>query len=172
MARTATLLLLRHAKAKFAPELDDHERPLAPRGERAATLMGAHLARSGSLPSLILCSTALRARQTLAGLTPELPGDRPVRFLDELYLASSRSLLETVHTEAGHETCVMIVGHNPGLAELAWHLAGSGNEAAYGRMRTKFPTAALATLEFETGLSEIGRSSGRLRDFVVARQLG
>jgi phosphohistidine phosphatase len=132
------LLILRHAKSSWDDSsLADHDRPLNPRGSRDAPRMGRLLGRERLGPSLVLCSSALRARTTATmvmeggGLTGEL------MILNELYLASPhvyiRLLLEVPEE---HET-VMVVGHNPGLAELVETLTGH---------HRPMPTAALARI--------------------------
>ena len=88
-----TLYLLRHAKSDWGnPGLDDHDRALAPRGERAASVMGVHFAQQQYQPTLVLCSSALRTRQTLEALLPHLPGHPELVIEERIYLASGGQL--------------------------------------------------------------------------------
>jgi phosphohistidine phosphatase len=135
--------LLRHAKSSWKTGLPDHERPLAPRGERAAKAIALHLRDQGIEPELVLCSTARRARETLERI--EL-GTPDVRFEDELYGAGAASLLARLRSVPDDVGSVMLIGHNPGLQLLALDLARPGAELR--ELEAKYPTAALATLAF------------------------
>src|SRR5262249_52622573 len=149
-----TLTLLRHAKSSWEEPLDDFDRPLAPRGEKAAPEIGAALAARGLHPDLILCSGALRARETLALVLPNVGEPSPiVVFDDALYMAAPRTLLRRLHVIAPalqRETPrhVMLVGHNPGFEELALLLIGSGSAEDRAQLATKFPTAGTAVITF------------------------
>jgi phosphohistidine phosphatase len=154
------LYLLRHAKSSWDdPELPDHDRPLAPRGRKAVRAMRSHLVSAGVAPSLVLCSSALRARQTLDGVAP----GGELRIEAELYGASARSLLERVRALPAHVESVMLIGHNPGMQELSLLLAGEPRE--------KFPTGALATLEFDGSWADLEPGAARLEAFVRPRDL-
>jgi phosphohistidine phosphatase len=162
-----TLYLLRHAKSSWGdPELPDHDRPLAPRGERAAALIGEHLRSAGIAPALVLCSSAVRARETLDRVAPE--GE--LRIEPELYGAEEHDLLERVRLLPSRVESVMLIGHNPGLQELALLLAGQGE--ALADLHRKFPTAALVTLGFEGEWDQLGPGVARLEGFVRPRDLG
>ena len=163
------LFLLRHAKSSWDdPGLDDHERRLAPRGRRASKLIAEHLRRERIAPSLVLCSSASRTRETLERVIPAL--DRTdVSFEDRLYQASSGSLLQRLREVPPHVDSVMLVGHQPAIQELALDLAGDGVYLA--RMTAKFPTGALATLDFEGDWSELGPGSAELVAFVRPNEL-
>src|SRR5262245_23008202 len=115
-----TLSLLRHAKSSWAdPRLKDFERPLNERGEEAAPRMGAFMARRGIAPELILCSTAVRARQTLEFVRPHLRGNPKVVYEDTLYLASPSVMLKHIGKVPAKVHHAMLVGHDPGLHTLA-----------------------------------------------------
>jgi phosphohistidine phosphatase len=174
-----TVTLLRHAKSSWdAPALDDYERPLSKRGMKAAPEMGAALAAMGLRPDLILCSSAVRARATQDLVLPHLGAPVPeVAFDDALYLAAPETLLARLRRVGPGETGevprhVMLVGHNPGLEELAVLLAGSGGIDDTARLTEKFPTGAAAVLSFagETW-AEIEPGGGRLEHFLTPRQL-
>jgi phosphohistidine phosphatase SixA len=108
------LYLLRHAKSSWKDErLADHDRPLAGRGKRAAKAIAGHLRKQGIEPELVLCSTATRARETLAGIRAVL-GDGEVRLERELYRAGPGVLLARLHAGPEAVGSVMVIGHNPG----------------------------------------------------------
>src|SRR5436190_4340385 len=124
------IYLLRHAKSSWRDEdLADHDRPLAGRGRKAAKAMARHLRHESIQPELVLVSTALRVRQTLERIEPAL-GRRSVRVEAALYGASARSLLERLRAVPDTVTSVMIIGHNPGLQQLALDLARPGPHVA------------------------------------------
>lgn len=170
-----TLSLLRHAKSAWDdPSLEDHERPLAPRGEKAAPRMGGYIAEEHLVPDLVICSTAMRTRQTLALALLEMPEKPPhILYEDEIYLATPavmRARLARVGRGARH---VMIVGHNPGLHALALELTGAGARGTIMAMARKFPTAALAVLDFHDAeqWSAIQPATACLRLFVTPRDI-
>ena len=156
------LLLLRHAKSSWDdPDLDDFDRPLAERGSKAARLIGRELAARGWLPDQVLVSSALRTRDTWRLVAAELPAHPRIVFADALYGASAADILSQIRLADPSSGCLAVVGHNPGLEDLAKQLAGSGSEAkARKRLEEKFPTAALARFVFDGDWS--GLSSGRL----------
>jgi phosphohistidine phosphatase len=171
-----TLYLLRHAKSAWNdPALADHDRPLAPRGARAATLIGRELRKDGFRADCILCSTARRAVDTLEIVTAQLDGDAlgmPVHQERELYLTGERTLLERLRRLPDKVGTVMLVGHNPDLHKLARELAGGGSKEDFGSLEAKFPTAGLAILEFPADKwSDIGPRTGKLTRFLVPKKL-
>ncbi|WP_095202566.1 SixA phosphatase family protein [Mesorhizobium carmichaelinearum] len=156
------LLLLRHAKSSWDDTaLDDFDRPLAQRGLNAARLIGRELAARDWLPDQVLVSSALRTRDTWRLVAAELPMHPRVAFVDALYDASAADILSQIHKVEPSSACLAVVGHNPGLEDLAKQLAGSGSETkTRKRLEEKFPTAALARFVFDGDWS--GLSSGRL----------
>ena len=164
------LLLLRHAKSSWDdPELADHDRPLAPRGRRAAELIAQHLDAEGLGPELVLCSSARRTRETLARIAPEFDPRAAVEVEGGLYAASADELLERLRAVDDAVRSVLLIGHNPGLQDLAVDLAGGGDEL--DAMRRKFPTAALATLEFDGAWRELEAGDAALVGFVTPKSL-
>jgi phosphohistidine phosphatase len=142
--------LLRHAKSSWDdPGLPDADRPLAPRGRRAAELLAAHLATSDVRPAVVLCSSSLRTRETLAAILPALGDALEIRIERTLYGAGAAQLLERLRQVPNRASSVMLVGHNPGIQDLALGLAMSG--PALAALREKFPTGALATVEVNVG---------------------
>ncbi|MEO3785359.1 histidine phosphatase family protein [Actinocorallia sp. B10E7] len=132
------LLVLRHAKAEVGLGLADHERPLAERGRRDAAAMGDFLRAQGLEPDLVLCSTALRTRQTLE----ELGLTAPARFERSIYTGDGYDLLDLVHltgAEVEEARTILLVGHNPAVHELVI--------VAGGEQVEDFPTCALGVIE-------------------------
>src|SRR5690348_8323213 len=170
---TRTLYLLRHAKSSWAqPRLDDHERPLNSRGQRAAVLMAEHIASLPVRPALILCSSALRTRETLATLLDALGNGKhhpKVEIERELYLASPEALLLRLREAPEDCAALLLIGHNPGMHQLACALAGSG--ALVAKLGRKFPTAALATFRVRGPWVELGRGSAQLADYATPGEL-
>jgi phosphohistidine phosphatase len=173
MAGTKRLFVLRHAKSSWDdPGLEDHERPLAPRGRRAVKALAEHFDTQGIDPDLILCSTAVRTTQTLAGLG--LHGEALIE--EELYAASPAYLLERLQRLSDNVDSAMVIGHNPAMQVLVLRLAASGAAAELDgsgllEIQRKFPTGALATLEFDGGWSELAPGRARLTAYVRPKQL-
>jgi len=142
-----TLVLLRHGKSAYPPGVSDHDRPLAPRGRRGAALAGAWISDHVPVIDHVLCSTAERTRQTLAAsdlLKPSVLVD----YTDEIYEAYPDELLALVTAASTAERTLLLVGHAPGIPALAEMLAGpDSDQDAFARLRTKFPTAAIAVLQ-------------------------
>lgn len=168
-----TLLLLRHAKSSWDdPRLDDFDRPLARRGLKAAPRMGAEMVRRGWLPARALVSAALRTRQTWDLVAPQLPGAVPAAFDDTIYEAPPGRILAAIRRTPEDVASLVVVGHNPGLQDLATLLAASGSDpGALAALAEKFPTAALARLTFTGGWEDLGEGGARLEAFVTPRQL-
>jgi phosphohistidine phosphatase len=158
------LHLLRHAKSSWDDlDLPDHERPLAPRGEKAVVRIADHVREAGIAPDLVLCSTALRARQTLAGLLPALAGDVEIRLEDALYGAGVEQVLARVREVDEAVGSVLVVGHNPTLHGLALALTGRSD------VLDRFPTGALASVRLTTSWAELAEGAGELEGFFVPR---
>jgi phosphohistidine phosphatase len=163
---THNLILLRHGKSAYPDGVPDHDRPLADRGRRQAALAGAWIAQHQPPVDRILCSTAERTRQTLSatGL------DAPVSYLEAIYGADPGGLLDVLRDVDRDEVTVLLIGHAPGLPDLAEELAGSGSDmAALDRLRAGFPTSALAVLAITGDWWAIGPGRGALVEYVVAR---
>jgi phosphohistidine phosphatase len=166
-----TLLLLRHAKSSWnEPGQDDHDRTLTARGRRAAELVSLYLAQRSDAPSLVLASTARRALETLEPLRHRL--GVPFETDRALYLADPATILARIAQVDDRASGVVVVGHNPGLHELALLLAAHGDSAARARLREGFPTAALAILELDIEhWDEIRPRCGTLVELRVPRDL-
>ena len=165
------LWLLRHAKSSWdEPELDDRDRPLAPRGEQSADRMSDYLRTAGIRPDVVLCSSALRTRQTLARVLPALGPELEIHIEPALYTFDASSLLERVRA-IPDGVSAMLIGHNPAIEELAIRLAARGDKL--DTLAQKYPTGALAEIEFPAGSwHEIGTTTGELTRFVIPRELG
>jgi phosphohistidine phosphatase len=167
MSATATsrrIYLLRHAKSSWDdPTLEDHERPLAPRGLKATKRLAGWIEANAVHPGLVLCSSAVRAQETLSRLAAAL-GSPAVTVEDGLYLASSDALLGRVMAVPGTVLELLVVGHNPGLEDLC---------SALGSVPTALPTGALATLGGELEQwADLAPGALSLLDIVLPRNLG
>ncbi len=168
------LLLLRHAKSSWN-NLDhsDHQRPLSKRGLKAAPKMGAHIAASKLTPNLILSSTATRARQTTELVREQLGGEIETRFIEDLYSFSGfHTPLNIIRRNGDKQPRLLLVGHNPTMEELAEELTGTGNASARALMAQKYPTAALAEIDFDIAKwADLQTGIGTLIRFVRPRDL-
>ena len=162
------LYLLRHAKSSWAdPGLADHDRPLAPRGRRASKVIGRHLREQGIEPELVLCSSARRARETLERLGLARRG---AHVEPGLYGADAGTLLARLHEVPAAVPSVMLIGHNPGLQDLALLLSRPGPDVR--ELEAKFPTAALAIFALPgPGWRTLDRGTAELIEFVRPRDL-
>ncbi len=171
---TRQLLLLRHAKSSWDdPSLADHERPLSKRGRKAAAAMRAFMRAEGFItPDLALVSAARRARETFDALGPWSKAPQ-VELLATLYQASAAEMLEILREAPQSIGCILLVGHNPGLMELALLLAGSDATTAgeAKRMASAYPTGGLARFELDGPWSKIEKGAGRLAGFTIPREL-
>lgn len=181
MATDRQLIVLRHAKSSWDdPGLDDHDRPLAPRGRRAVQMLNEHLRTAKLEPQQVLCSSARRTRETLDGVDPT--GERIIER--SLYSASTTDLIARLREVPDEVRSVMLVGHNPAMQMLVLRLTGAnGNGGAGGRagdngdpadlaeVQRKFPTGGLATLDISCDWSDVGPGCARLSAFVRPRHL-
>lgn len=168
------LLLLRHAKSSWAdPGLADSDRPLAPRGRRAAERMAALIAgRADLVPDRILCSPARRTRETLAPLLSRLGNSGQVSINEELYEPAAGNYCETIASSGGLNDPLLVIGHNPAIHVTALALIDTANHRAGKQLAAKFPTGALAVIDFDAAeWSAIRPKTGRLVEFVRPRDL-
>lgn len=166
------LILLRHAKSDWPEGVRDEERPLAPRGRAAAPRIGADIARNGPVPARTVVSPARRTQETwdlVRGALGTVEAETDARIYD----ASAKTLLAVIRELPDAAETVLLVGHNPGVQDLARHLIGQGERADVARLSAKYPTAALAVLEFPvTRWSEAGPGGARLARYVTPKDLG
>src|SRR5690625_1486728 len=167
------LLLLRHGKSSWkTPVPDDFDRPLTPRGRRAATRMGAEMLARGWLPDHALVSPAARARQTWILLSGSWPGEIPTQMPAALYLAAPRLLGEIIAAMPEAVGRLLIVAHNPGLQKLALALSGPQSDPrALATLRQGFPTASLAVCEIDGAWCDAAEGPARLTHCLRVKEL-
>jgi len=165
------LWLLRHAKSSWDETgLPDEDRPLAPRGERSADRMRAYLDAHDVRPELVLCSSALRARQTFARVLPGLGTSLEIRIEPGLYTFDAGVLIERLRRVPADTASVLVVGHNPALQDLAVRMTDRGERLA--EITQKFSTGALAEIELDSSSWEtFADRRGELTRFVAPREL-
>lgn len=165
--------VFRHAKSSWDdPSLDDFDRPLAPRGRKAAARMGAYLREEGLMPELVLCSTAARAVETWKLASAALGAEVEVKYLRSLYLAPPSRLLTTLRRAPQSVSSLLLVAHNPGLERFVMRLVGSGSKKMLDRLARKYPTAALAEIRLDTERwADVRDGAGRLCRFVKPKDL-
>jgi phosphohistidine phosphatase len=164
------LSLLRHAKSSWDDSVrTDFERPLNAKGRRAAAMMGAFAAREGLLFDLVIASPALRVRQTIEGMEDGLARALNPVFDSRIYMASAPMLIDVLAGVPTTAARVLLIGHNPGLEDLAFALVGEGGR---GEIEAKYPTASLAELELAgDGWAALAGDCGRLVRFTRPRDL-
>ena len=154
-----TLYLLRHAKSSWKnPGLDDLDRPLNKRGRETAKTMAAYLRRAKISPDVVLCSTAVRAKQTLEPIAKAIKPPR-VAFESRIYGVAQPELLKYLRGLPESVECAVMIGHNPGLHDLALALAEAESRKHLPPAEGKFPTGAMATFRFDGAWKEL-RSNG------------
>lgn len=158
------LILMRHAKSDWDdPALPDHDRTLNKRGRRAASALGDWLRANGLVPDQILCSSATRIQETCARLA--LPLEPEIQRA--LYLAEAPAMLRALH--AAHGDTVLMIGHNPGIAELAGTLLVT--RPAHDRF-DDYPTGATLVAEFDIDTwRDLQTRTGHATAFVIPREL-
>jgi phosphohistidine phosphatase len=169
------LLLLRHAKSAWDdPAQSDHARPLNDTGRAAAAAMRRAMRELGLAPDVVLVSSARRTLQTLEALEPwdEAPLREP---MDSLYLASAPQILKILHGVSETVRSVLVIGHNPGLHDLALGLTGahamSSNRHMTRQLAEGFPAGALAEFTVAARWGDLGEGGGRLVRFLCPRDL-
>jgi phosphohistidine phosphatase len=171
------LMLLRHAKTEHdSPSGRDRDRRLDERGHKDAAEIGGWLGRHPPFPDLVMISPAVRAKQTWELVWEAMKDHAPppqIEFLPELYGAGAAQLLESIHfASATDPKRLMLVGHNPGLHELALALTGSGDAAARQALTDNLPTSGLAVFEFAGhDWNDVAFRRGRLVLFVSPKLL-
>ncbi|MEE2522501.1 histidine phosphatase family protein [Pseudarthrobacter sp. J75] len=165
------LILMRHSKADWPGGVDDHDRPLEERGHREAPLAGRWLVDHQVVPDFILCSSALRTRQTCTWVCSELGDKAPTPKLESgLYAASALRMLTVINQVPETVTTLMVIAHLPGVQDLAMHLASRDSDHdAYMDAATKYPTSALSVLETEKPWAELDGQDAVLTRFAVPR---
>ncbi|MEU9231141.1 SixA phosphatase family protein [Streptomyces subrutilus] len=163
------LVVLRHAKSAWPPDVPDAERPLGPRGLRDAPAAGRWLREAGCVPDRVLCSPARRTRRTWELVAAEAGFAAPVAYEERAYGASAGELLDLVRETPARVGTLLLVGHNPGLQELVLLLAGDGEAPALEQAALKFPTSAIAVLDLPGPWASLAPADARLTRLVVPR---
>lgn len=165
-----TLYLLRHAKSSWAEPLPDHDRPLSNRGIRDARAAGCLLAVRGWQPALVLCSTSVRTRETWRRARAAGAEASGVRYVEDIYAASAASLLSLVRAISEDVASAMLIGHAPGLPDLADDLGRRPEPYdVWARMDVKYPTAGLAVLQIDGSWADATPDGAELVAFEVPR---
>ncbi|HYJ83832.1 MAG TPA: histidine phosphatase family protein [Allosphingosinicella sp.] len=167
-----TLTLLRHAKSDWDdPVSRDFDRPLNPRGRKAARAVAREMKARGLAFDLVLASPARRVIETLEEVEPVYGALRP-DYDRRLYLASTATLLEIVRAAPDPVGRLLLVGHNPGLEELALALSSRDEAGLRGEVEVKYPTGTLAEIELPAQRwAEVAGRSGRIVRFIRPRDL-
>ena len=166
MSDQRTLLLMRHAKSAYPDGVPDHDRPLAPRGVRQAGLAGDWLRANAPMIDAVLCSTATRARQTLANTGIDVP----VRYSERLYGATPGTMIDEIGETADAVATLLVIGHEPTMSTLALILGGDETDhAAAERISVKFPTSAIAVLGVPCAWKGLEPGRAALTGFEVPR---
>jgi phosphohistidine phosphatase len=162
------LILTRHAKSSWDdPLTPDHDRPLNERGKAAAADLGQWLASRGYVPDEVLCSDALRTRKTFSGIAPALPGTPVLELKPALYHAGPDVMMAVLHHAVGQT--VMMIGHNPGIAEFAHRLVA---HTPASTEFTRYPTGATLVVDFMVdNWTDVTFGQGITVDFVVPREI-
>jgi phosphohistidine phosphatase len=171
MRNMKRLFLLRHAKSSWDdPYLEDHDRPLAPRGRKAAKRIAAYMKDEGFDPSIVLCSSAVRARQTLELVARAFPEQAAIEIEESLYHAGSGELIARLGRVPRNADSVLLIGHNPAMQDLLLTIASESEQM--DSIRNKFPTAALAVLDAQIeDWDQLEPGVAVLADFITPKRL-
>lgn len=169
------LILLRHAKSSWSHEdLRDFDRPLNKRGRRDAVAMGHYIHEHGLRPDTVLCSGALRTRETAAGIINSFDKRPEIETHDGLYLAAPSTIIKYCQNAPVAANTLMVIAHNPGMQDTVITLADAtaAPKPTLASISAKFPTAALAVLEFQiSSWTALRRQAGALIDYQTPKQI-
>jgi len=169
------LYILRHSKAGHTDKnlLDDHARTLTIQGVERCFYLASHLKKTKQFPEIIISSSATRAVETAQNLITGLDGkDIDIKINPKLYLASTRDILRVIREIDDNINSVMIVGHNPGLQQLAIELPGKGDKKKYREIKSNFAPASMAIFDIDIkSWSEIKPRAGELKNLVAGKSL-
>lgn len=169
-SKTKRLVLMRHSKSSWTEEVPDHERPLSRRGGRDGRAAGRLLAERRIVPDLVLCSSALRARQTFDRTVSGGAAFGDVVYSDAVYAGGSRALTSEIRAVGDDVETLLVVGHQPALGDLVAVLAARrGDPSAWAAIDERFPTSAVAVIEFDGTWAAVEKGSGRLVAYAVPR---
>jgi len=157
---------MRHAKSDYPDGVPDHERPLATRGEREAGQAGEWLRANVGAIDAVLCSSAIRTRQTLANTGVQAR----IAFLDELYGAAPGTMIRAINEIPDTNHTLLVVGHEPTVSHVTLGLAGPGSDRdAAEHVAMKFPTSGIAVLTVPGSWADLGLEGATLTTFHVPR---
>ncbi|GAA6524692.1 histidine phosphatase family protein [Intrasporangium sp. DVR] len=169
-AREKTLILMRHAKAEDGAGKADHDRELIGRGRRDATAAGVWLKEQSLVPDLVICSTAVRTRQTWDAACKGGAHAEFVEYRKSVYTGGVAEALETIREDAGETASVLVVGHNPTMAQLTSLLSdGDGSRQAHEALAAGFATSGVAVLRYAGDWADLDWGSCELQRFHVSR---
>ena len=166
-----SLHLLRHAKSSWKdPSLNDHDRPLSKRGRQTAKMMAAYFRRAKIAPDLVICSTAMRARQTL---DPIAKAKKPPKVVLErkIYGGAQRALWEQLWNLPESAKSVLLIGHNPALQDLALELAHADLNELLASAGGKFPTGAMASFRFDGAWKALEPHGAVLASYITPKAI-
>ena len=167
-----TLTLLRHAKSGWDdPHARDFDRALNAKGKRAAALVGGYLRDAGTVFDHVVASPAVRVVETLAGVEQGYGRTLAPAYDRRIYLASAVTLLDVVHEAPADAAHILLVGHNPGLEDLALWLVPNSDDPPRVALEAKYPTATLADIMFEGTWADLKPGIARLTQFIRPRDL-
>ncbi len=165
-----TLVLMRHSKAAQGLGGPDHDRRLTERGHRDAESAGAWLREQGLVPDLVICSTAVRTRQTWDAACHGGAQAEFVEFRKKVYHGDAGEVLETIREDGADMSTILVVGHNPAMAELTSLLAdGEGSSEAHEALSAGFATTGLAVLKCTADWAALEPGGCELLRFHVSR---
>ena len=167
------LMLLRHAKAeRVEPGRSDFDRALAPEGREASPRIGTYMAAHGLIPDLVICSSARRAKETWELASGAFAPFPRTTFDKRVYEFDAGELLDLARTTRGDVHALLLVGHNPSLEDLAALTIATGDLIGRGRMAEKFPTGALAVIDFPfDAWTKVHPHSGRFDRLITLRDI-
>jgi len=169
-AREKTLVLMRHAKAEDGAGKPDHDRELIARGRRDAAAAGAWLKEQGLVPDLVICSTAVRTRQTWDAARQGGAHTEFVEYRRSVYTGGVEETLETIREDSGETASVLVIGHNPTIAQLTSMLSdGDGSRAAHEALAAGFATSGVAVLRYAGDWADLEWGACELERFHVSR---
>ena len=166
------IILFRHAKSDWPEQVDDHDRPLAERGRLASPRMGKYMAEENLRPDLVVTSSARRARETWELARSAFMHDIPEKIEPRIYDAAASAIFEIIKQTPPDVRVLLLVGHNPGLHELALRLIGEARPADMSRLQHKYPTAGLAVIDFDIAAwTELREHLGQLERFETPKSI-
>lgn len=169
-AREKTLILMRHGKSEEGLGKADHDRELAPRGRRDAAAAGRWLKDEGLVPDLVICSTAVRTRQTWEAACKGGAQTEFVEYRKSVYLGGVEQTVETIREDAGDMATVLVLGHNPTTAQLTSLLTdGDGSREAHEALADGFVTSGIAVLRYAGDWADLAWGACELERYHVSR---